>query len=363
MTFATLSDFQLSLAAAGAAGVAAVWAYNKWQEHRHRRQGDRAFRREHADALLDAANEGGEEKPAAGERVEPVILPLPEAEVATEVGAAPPPLELADAAIDCLVCLETPEPVAARVFWAAQRPLLGSLEGRLRWLGQDGGVWRQLNAGDASSYRRFTAALQLADRSGPLGEVEASKFLFGLRQLAEDFKAVVDLPGAPELLDRARALDDFCARVDWRIGINVVSRLERAFDGPKLRGLIESAGLVLRDDGVFHAEDAGGQTLFTVARQGGLPFVEEDPEAAPAQGITLAIDVPRVSDGAAAFDRLLAFAGQLMTAQDGVLVDDKRTPLDETVLQAIRAKIGEFQQNMAAQDIAAGGRRALRLYS
>ena len=83
----------------------------------------------------------------------------------------------------------------------------------------------------------------------------------------------------------------------------------------------------------------------------------------PATGVTLSIDVPRVGDGIAAFDRLLLFARQLAAAEDGVLVDDQRAPLGEAALRAIRAKIGEFQQKMAAQDIPSGGRRAMRLYS
>lgn len=362
MTLGTLSELQWSLVGAGVAGVAAVWAYNKWQEVRLRRQGARVFRGEHADALLDQPDEEEPPQERTDERIEPMIYPLPAIMTEAEAGTmtAEPPLELADSAIDCLVCLEAAEPVAAPAFWAAQQSLLGTLEGRLRWIGVAGGEWQQLTAHDAAHYRRLTAVLQLADRSGPLGEVELSKFFFGLRQLAEDFQAEIELPHAADVLDHARFLDEFCASVDWRIGVNVVSRAGQTLAAPRLRGLVEAAGLKCDDDGMFHAEDETGNTLFTLGSLGGLPFAEE---ALETTGVTLTIDVPRVSDGVAAFDRLLAFARQLIAAEDGLLVDDQRAPLSEAVLVAIRAKIVEFQQKMAAQDIPAGGRRAMRLYS
>ena len=49
------SELQLSLIASGAALVAAVWVYNKWQEFRQRRLAKRMFRDEHADVLLGEA--------------------------------------------------------------------------------------------------------------------------------------------------------------------------------------------------------------------------------------------------------------------------------------------------------------------
>lgn len=374
MNLGTLSELQWTLLGAGGAIVAAVWAYNKWQEVRLRRQAARVFRGEHADLLLDTAagqtsqstNDHNDER--NDERIEPVF-----ATEAQDVGEEPdagdvgeesvmllPPLDLADRAIDCQVRLEAAKPVAAPAFWAAQQQLLGSLEGRLRWIGYQGGQWKQLNAHDAASYRRLIAVLQLADRSGPLGEVELSKFFFGVGQLAEDFPATIELPDAADVLDRAHRLDDFCASVDWRIGVNVVSRTGQPFAASRLLSLAAAAGLRCHDDDLYHAENESGQTLFTLGNLGGLPLPEEALEIA---GVTLTIDVPLVTDGVAAFDRLLSFARQLMAAEDGLLVDDQRAPLNEATLAAIRAKIIEFQQKMAGQDIPSGGRRAMRLYS
>jgi NAD-dependent DNA ligase len=67
--------------------------------------------------------------------------------------------------------------------------------------------------------------------------------------------------------------------------------------------------------------------------------------------------VPRVSDGKAAFERMLGASRQLAGAMDGVLVDAQRAPLADAMIAAIRAKIVELQQRMptAASIRAAAG--------
>ena len=78
--------------------------------------------------------------------------------------------------------------------------------------------------------------------------------------------------------------------------------------------------------------------------------------------MSLTIDVPRVSDGKQALERLLELSERLTQAFHGSLVDDQRNEISAEVLDTIRNKIDEFQQKMAAHEIPAGSRRALRLY-
>jgi FtsZ-interacting cell division protein ZipA len=79
--------------------------------------------------------------------------------------------------------------------------------------------------------------------------------------------------------------------------------------------------------------------------------------------VTFSIDVPRVSDGRAAFERMLGVARQLAGALGGVLVDAQRAPLADAMIAAIRAKTIELQQRMRDGGIDPGSPRALRLFS
>ncbi|HUY03283.1 MAG TPA: cell division protein ZipA C-terminal FtsZ-binding domain-containing protein [Rhodocyclaceae bacterium] len=354
----------MSLIVFGAVAVAVVWLYNKWQEHRQRRLARRIFDGGHADVLLagDAAEpvpdaSSGPAYPPDG-RIEPVFAASDEAELEDAAAAEgdalvetlAPPLELADPVVDCLVAFRANEAFQGSGFLSE-----AAADGlRFRWIGQDsGGRWRPLSAEAAGSYRQLTAALQLADRGGPLGEADLARHLAAARQLAVRFSAAVELPEPAAVLEQADRLDRFCAGVDWRLGITVVSASGAALDLARLRVLVEAAGLRAGADGSYQAVDDAGQCQFTLGALGG----EEG------SGVTLSLDVPLVADGPAAFDRLLALARELTAQQDGLLVDDQRAPLSAAAFTQIRAKIGEFQQKMAAQDIPAGGRRARRLYS
>ena len=69
------SELQIALIGAGLAAVVLVVGYNKWQERKHRRDAERAFRSDHRDVLLEPRAEAD---PAdAAERREPGIGAAP----------------------------------------------------------------------------------------------------------------------------------------------------------------------------------------------------------------------------------------------------------------------------------------------
>jgi hypothetical protein len=47
------SELQIGLVALGIAAVVSIVAYNKWQERKHRRHAEQAFKSEHRDVLLE----------------------------------------------------------------------------------------------------------------------------------------------------------------------------------------------------------------------------------------------------------------------------------------------------------------------
>ena len=370
-----MSELQLSLIGAGIGLVVIVYAYNKWQERKHRKLAERVFRSEHPDVLLGRREaESGD----AGEaRLEPALA-VPEASAdrvaatageaspvqATEQFGAEPPVELIDLAIDCIVRFESAEPIAAPYLWQAQQQAFGKLTKPLGWCGlnERSGQWEKLTAHGAGDYRRLRAALQQADRRGPLGEAEVTLFLNGAQRLADEFLAVAEMPARNDVLAHAAELDRFCAGVDIQIGINVIAGAV-PFAGTKLRGLAEAAGLVLREDGMFHCVDEVGATLYTLSNLEAALFVAEELKSFSSNGITFTLDVPRVTNGARAFDRMIALAKQFVQSLGGKLVDDNRAPLADSALDVIHDKILEIEQRMAERGIAAGGPQALRLFS
>lgn len=377
-----ISDLQFALIALGAAGVAGVFGYNKWQERKHRNHAERVFRKDHPDVLIEppgsrvapAPAEGGRAPDAMpAERIEPVIgdapaeqaPPVDEVVEADEADAADDStLSDIDPRIDCIVRFEAAEPVSGNEFWSAQRHAFELIDKPIRWFALESprSAWRELDAHNAGHFQQFCCALQIADRRGPLSGGEMVSFFEGLQKLGDRFLAVVDYPQRETVLSDANAVDAFCAGVDAQIAVHVVAA-ETPFAGGKLRGIFEAAGLQLRGDGQFHAEDSDGRTLFTVGNLEAAQFAAEEMANLQTHGVTLTVDVPRVGEGVHAFDRMIALAVRLANSLDGEIVDDNRAQLSEPALLKIRQTVEQLQQQMAQHDIAAGSATALRLFA
>ncbi|MDR2240002.1 MAG: cell division protein ZipA C-terminal FtsZ-binding domain-containing protein [Zoogloeaceae bacterium] len=374
-----MSDLQLSLIALGVALVVAVLVYNKWQERKHRKLAERIFSSDHPDVLLGRQPTADASAAAASaERIEPSVFAADDATQGVAQGVAQdatpasgeraplgePPHELADPAIDCIVRFESADPVGGAYLLQTQRLVMDKLDRQLVWCGFDerAGVWERLTANGAGDYCRLRAALQLADRRGPLTDSELTLFFNGVQHMADLFLAVADLPARNDILARAAEVDRFCAGVDIQIGLNVAATAA-PFSGARLRGLAEAGGLSLGEDGMFHALDDAGATLFTLSNLEAAPFVADAMNTLATHGVTFTLDVPRVTGGANVFDRMVVIAKQLAIGLGGSLVDDNRAPLPDSALTLIHDKIVEIEQQMAARNLPAGSAQALRLFS
>lgn len=395
-----LSDLQLALLGVGILAVAGVWGYNAWQERKARRAAQSIFQQVHDDTLLSdrvdeharrepvfATKDDIAESPSSADdaamaftaevmseesiaRNEPTsdlsaaadAAVMAETVVAGAFAEFPP--QYAESLVDCVLRLNAPASVPAPAVWVLQENWATRLGKPVRWLARDGGGhWRPLSGDEIGRFTEWVAALQLADRRGAVSAGELKYFLDGVQQVAEKIGAAVALPDAEQIVAHANALDAFCAGVDIQFKLHIVEAAGGVFSGTKLRGMAEAAGMVLENDGRFHARDANGGELYTLANFGSEGFTADNLRSLATHGLTLSIDVPRVDDGVAAFNRMLVAAQRLARALDGVLVDAQRVPLAEAMIVAIRAKIGELQQTMRDNGIVPGSALALRLFS
>ena len=373
-----LSELHLALIAAGTAGVVMVWGYNVWQDRKHRQTADRIFKGGKPDALADgdgvaeaAPQDEPRQEPTLDAGDEPdafdtdrpaqTVQPLPDLCV-DDGGLA----GCGDAVADCLMRFNGTTPIAAPAVYSVLRGWPGDITKPVTCYARigDGGAWGALTATSESSHLEWAVGLQLVDRRGAATLSEISYFCEGVTALARQHGAdVTDRPDLDETLARAVALDQFCAGVDLQFVLHVVDAGGGTFAGTKLRGLAEAAGLALEGDGVFRARDVAGGEEFTLANLGDEALTAESLRSLATHGVTFSLDVPRVTNGKEAFERMLAAARQLAGAIGGVLVDAQRAPLSDAMIAAIRAKILELQQRMRDGGIDPGSSRALRLFS
>ncbi|WP_018410660.1 cell division protein ZipA C-terminal FtsZ-binding domain-containing protein [Methyloversatilis thermotolerans] len=379
-----LTELQMGLIALGVVGVGAVIGYNMWQERRHRRTAERALGEARPDVLIDPLAPAAKRvEPTLdidlGEPIAPELPPAvePPAQdalasaqrepvVSPRSGDAASPLSVdrwLDERIDERMVVEFGSPVAATEFHRAWRELAHNVDATVRVRGRDEQAdrWLDLGPETAGMLSRLELALQLADRRGPVSEATLEALMQALQAVADRFLAVVHLPDARELLNRARELDGFAAAVDVQIGLNLVAG-EQALSGTKLRALAEAQGLVL-DGGQFHARDDAGATLFTLGNLDAARFSADTMKTLQTQGVTLLLDVPTVADGARLFDRMVHLAEQFAHTLGARVVDDNRQPLSPASLGLIRNKIAEFQARMAQFGVPPGSDTARRLFS
>lgn len=371
-----MSDLQLALIGAGVAAVAAVWGFNRWQEARQRRAAQAAFApTDKADVLAprpDTVADDSRREPAFGEeRLEPRVdadLPVEAAPEAAEAEVVPPasqqlpplPEAWADEMADCIIQLDFPGAVLASELLAIQAEWTERVQRPMQWLGLDDTLhlWRPLSTGDRGRYGVVCAAMQLADRRGAASAGEVAAFVGCVQAVARHFSARGTVPAADDVLIHARAVDDACASVDMQLALNLVPASGHPFDGSALRNALEQAGFSLAEDGSFRMTE----DLFALTPLGGGVF-DEFAENALERGMTITLDVPRVTDGQHAFDRLLALVTGLAEHFGCALVDAQRNALAAEAIAAIRSRIAELQEQMAQRRIAPGSVRARRLFS
>lgn len=377
-----MTDLQVSLIALGCAIVAGVFFYNKWHEHRAKKSVERAFSSTHDDVLMTPADARSAEAPKPLQRAEPrfsdesadappaddIAPPIAEITPRTDepyyepapvvVEAAPPagPVPKAlpiDELIDCIIPISLDTPQRGEKLLQAFQTLRHAGNKPVHIVGQNtDGHWEPVAYGGA--YIALFASVQLANRIGPLTEIEYSELVAQLRQIADGFGAELEVPDMPNVMTSARALHQFLSAYDAQLSVNVRSN-GAPWAISTLLGALERQGFDLRPDGRLVMPDGEGGALFTLSTNVTM-------SAETTSLLTLLLNVPCVASERDGFGTMTACARMLSTRLDGTTVDDSGQPLDDASLAAISGQVATFYQEMESADVPAGSVRALRLF-
>lgn len=376
-----MNDLQLALIGLGVLLVAAVWGYNYWQERKYRQHAGKILPAGAEDVLMAGRTAAAPDPEVAAVPREPTFGAESDVDAAPEPADMPEPVdegdapepqvaalpaEWADGRADCLARIEFVDAVPVAGLWAEKAGWSQQIDKPVQWLGLDekSNRWRVLRPQDPGAVSQLAAALQLVDRKGMVSATTLAAFLEGIHQLAQRFSGLVELPTPAQVVARAGELDAFCAAVDLQLALHVVPHPggSDTMSGARLQPVIAAAGL--RQEGErLVAVDEGGAEAFALTCQTATGDHAARIEALAMTGLSFSLDVPRVEDGAAAFERMLALARQCADALGGQLADAHGNPLAEATLAAIRVRIEELQVKMARMAIPAGSLRALRLFS
>ncbi|MGF6753959.1 cell division protein ZipA C-terminal FtsZ-binding domain-containing protein [Paraburkholderia sp. GAS42] len=292
---------------------------------------------------------------AAGrEPVEP-ILPA-----ATTISSAPP--AIVDRRIDCIVPIRPAGPVAGdKVIPLAQRlRRAGSKPVHIEGKPEGGGAWELLQSG--ARYEELRAAAQLANRSGPLNELEFSEFVTGVQQFADAIDASPEFPDMLETVAMARELDGFAAQCDAQLSINVMSD-GAPWSANYVQAVASQDGLLLSRDGTRFVKLDSKQSPVFMLQFGDTNFLRDDLTYKGGQMITLVLDVPVADEDILPFRLMCDYAKSLSERIGARVVDDQRRPLPESALLAIEKQLMTLYARLEQAGIPAGSAATRRLFS
>jgi FtsZ-interacting cell division protein ZipA len=414
-----MDELTLGLIGAGAVVVGGVVAYNAWQGAKVRRRMPRPMpadteqglaRHEQGEeerpfieparggarrepAMPDAAHEGEAARiePSFGGASAPLDIPAdvqaetttpngftpepqPEAAApesarndaqsvtpaATTISAAPP--HIVDRRIDCVVPIrlsgsiagEKASPLAQRLRRAGSKPVY--IEGKP----EGGGTWELLQ--NAQRYEELRAAVQLANRSGALNELEFSEFVSGVQQFADAIDGSPEFPDMLETVSMARELDGFAAQCDAQLQINVLSD-GAPWSANYVQAIASQDGLLLSRDGTRFVKLDAKQSPVFMLQFGDTNFLRDDLTYKGGQMISLILDVPVADEDILPFRLMCDYAKSLAERIGGRVVDDQRRPLPEQALLAIEKQLMTLYARLEEAGIPAGSPATRRLFS
>jgi FtsZ-interacting cell division protein ZipA len=327
-----MSELQIGLLAIGGLVVAGVLVYNRLQERGASRDADRAFRSQHADALLDAPppTRSAAEPPRVSHR------PPPPAPTAGPDPAIDYIVEFASDKADSHTAVQEEWPAIERRH--ARRAVIAP--------GADGKSWR--------------AGLQLVSRDGAVGEADLIEFRSALETVAAYIGATVSAPEMRTAVERARALDDVCAETDIQVVLHVQGG---PFPGTKIRAAAEAGGLALEADGKFALRNEEQVLIYTLGARDNTAFSAATVKDAMPAALSLSLEVARVPDTRRSFESMARLARQLVAVLGGSIVDDNGNVLDDKAVAAIAQQLDAVRARLEAQGVTPGSPTALRLFS
>jgi hypothetical protein len=193
------------------------------------------------------------------------------------------------------------------------------------------------------------ASIQLANRRTKLGDIEASKFIAAVQQMAVVLDADFDPPDVPLLRRRAEELEARIAPFDIQIGLTV-QPAEGVLNPTQVQRVVPSLRLEADGERRWLRRDDDGWPLFTV-------------QLTREHRLALELDVPVVAPERRPLQAMFAAAAELAVLLNARVVDDHGRPIAPGSIEAIEPALQELYAKMRAADIEPGSARARRLFA
>ncbi len=368
-----MSELQIALLLVAIVLLGLLFGYNKWQERRALQRLDTTLRSGVGDALLEPTpppqEPRGDLPPAPMGRIEPRLGPLPEEPAPESSGDIDEPTiapEMPTAAdregafagwiedpmLDCVFELRCAHAVdGVTVLDAVAGLQRQSFVLPVHVAAWDARTQQWVHPDRFGFYSELLVAIQLANRRNALDDVEASRFLAAVQQIAVALDADFDAPDVARIVGQANQLRDQCSQFDVQIGLTLEGQAG-AWSAERLSDAAAKAGLVSAGAGRWRRLDESGAPLFALA-----------PASAQNDRLSLELDVPLAPLTAQPLRMMFAAASVIALDLGAQIVDDNGRLVDAASLARVETQLDALYENMKQAGYEPGSPRALRLYA
>lgn len=363
-----MNDLQLTLLIVGGGGIAAMIAYNWWQDYRLRKQASERFGSTDQDPLLNSGS-----GKAGFERTEPGFAGS--REVSQDLAFNTPTDEMhpdIDTGLTGDDHLQNEPQVAIdkRLFadfiirfdedkdantWKALADGLEQINRKciIYSASPDSGersdiLWFKASpyAGNARSLR---ASVQIANRKGPLSSIEFSEVLAKLKRFAEDHSADIEFPEMKEVVAKAETLDQAAAALDTLLGLHCL--LPDTVQEGTAVDMLATAGWVQKGHQWFLSDQAGPLASMVIHNAPGKRL------------LSFSIDVPNSAEPVKALGDIVTICHGMNEKFGAPLMDDSGRTLTTQAIEGIYNQLIERVRNLTDSGFKPGAPVARILFS
>lgn len=347
-----MSQMQIGLLILGGVVLLGMLIYNSWQARRGRPR--------QADPVAEPAPVLSRE-PGLSESELEALTPLGVDQMNL---AAADKRQSLDALIDAMVPVAVDMPVSGEAVLSAmpRTRRIGSKAFSVEGLSVASGQWEFPQAGER--YSQVQLGLQLANRSGPINDIEFSEFVVKMQVFCDAFGGTPDFPDMRHEVNRARELDQFASEHDAQLGFELRA-LRAAWSPSYIQQMAARHGLVagpMPGRLVLPAPVQGQPVLLTLSFDTQAALAEDLDQSA-LRTCTLSLDVTHVAREQRAFEQMRSLAKALAQAMDGAVTDDKGMPLSDAALEQIAQDIVQLYDRLDQHGLSAGSALARRLFA
>ena len=181
-------------------------------------------------------------------------------------------------------------------------------------------MWEHIQL--SQQYVQLQAGLQLANRTGPINDIEFSEYIVKTQAFADIISAQPDFPEMITAVARARELDQFASAHDAQLNFTILAD-KAVWTVGYVQSHAAKMGFVpgsLPCKMVLQSTN-GGVPILTL-RFDSQAAMADDTEQASVHELRMELDVTHVASQLNAYDRMRNTAIDLAAAIDGILTDD-----------------------------------------